>query len=115
MLSNRLLQRKTYEELMQEARMQIPLYTKEWTNLNPSDPAVTILETLSVMTLIQQDSIYQIPETVQRKLFALAGIEGVKGKGSRVLLEASNVKQSVMLPSSQKFNVRGQTWRISAI
>lgn len=110
MLSNRLLQRKTYEELMQEARMQIPLYTKEWTNFNPSDPAVTILETLSVMTLIQQDSIYQIPETVQRKLFALAGIEGVKGKGSRVLLEVSNVKQSVMLPSGQKFNVGGMNY-----
>lgn len=110
MLSNRLLQRKTYEELMQEARMQIPLYTKEWTNLNPSDPAVTILETLSVMTLLQQDSIYQMPELVQRKLFSLAGFEGKRGKCSRVLVGASNVSQGVLLPSGQKFTVGGMNF-----
>lgn len=110
MLSNRLLQRKTYEELMQEARMQIPLYTREWTNLNPSDPAITVLETLSAFTMIQQDSIYQMPEIVQRKLFSLAGFEGKRGKGARVLLSASNVSRGVRIPSGQKFTVGGMSF-----
>ena len=34
MLSEHLLQNKTYEDLMQEARIQIPLYSKEWTDFN---------------------------------------------------------------------------------
>lgn len=85
--------------------MQIPLYTGEWTNLNPSDPAITVLETLSAFTMIQQDSIYQMPEMVQRKLFSLTGFEGKRGKGSRVLLSASNVSQGVRIPSGQKFTV----------
>ena len=113
MLSNRLLQRKTYDELMREARMQIPLYSDEWTNLNPSDPAVTILETLSVMTLVQQDSIYQIPEEVQKKLFSLAGFEGKRGKSSRVLLGASNVSNGVLLPAGQKFTVGDMNYEMN--
>ena len=37
---------KTFEERMAEAIADIPLYTDEWTNFNPSDPGMTILETV---------------------------------------------------------------------
>ncbi len=105
MLSNRLLQEKTFENLMQEARMQIPLYSKEWTNFNPSDPAVTTLETFSAYTVLQQEYIDRIPESVQEKLFAMAGFTRKNGKGARVLVEASNVEQPVLIPAGQKFQI----------
>jgi len=103
MLSHHMLQEQTFENLIQEARKQIPLYTKEWTNFNPSDPAETILENLSAFTILQQAYIDRMPETVQEKLFAMAGFYREKGRTARVLLEAKNVTEKVRIPAGQKF------------
>ena len=54
MLGFHMQQEQTFENLIEEARKQIPLYTKEWTNFNPSDPAETILENLSAFSILQQ-------------------------------------------------------------
>jgi hypothetical protein len=35
---------RTFEQLVNEGRSLIPRYTKEWTNHNPSDPGITLLE-----------------------------------------------------------------------
>ena len=105
MLSHRIKQEQTFENLIQEARKQIPLYTKEWTNFNPSDPAETILENLSAFSILQQAYIDRMPETVQEKLFAMAGFSREKGRSSRILLEAKNVKEAVRIPAGQKFGV----------
>jgi hypothetical protein len=44
------LDNRTYEDLMQEMIASIPKYTKEWTNFNPSDPGIAILELLAWIT-----------------------------------------------------------------
>lgn len=41
------LDTKTYEEISEEMVASIPKYTDKWTNHNPSDPGITILELLS--------------------------------------------------------------------
>ena len=41
------LDTKTYEEISREMVASIPKYTNKWTNHNPSDPGITILELLS--------------------------------------------------------------------
>jgi len=41
------LDTKTYEEISEEMVASIPKYTDKWTNHNPSDPGITILEMLS--------------------------------------------------------------------
>ncbi len=105
MLSHQMLQEQTFENLILEARKQIPLYTKEWTNFNPSDPAETILENLSAFTILQQAYIDQMPEPVQEKLFAMAGFYRQKGRSSRILLEAKGVESPVRIPVRQRFQV----------
>lgn len=105
MLSHHMLQEQTFENLILEARNQIPLYTKEWTNFNPSDPAETILENLSAFTILQQAYIDRMPEEVQEKLFAMAGFRREKGRNARILLEAKNVKESARIPAGQRFRV----------
>lgn len=105
MLSYHITQEQTFENLIQEARNQIPLYTKEWTNFNPSDPAETILENLSAFSILQQAYIDRMPEAVQEKLFAMAGFSRQKGRSSRVLLEAKNVREAVRIPAGQRFQV----------
>ncbi len=105
MLSHRMKQEQTFENLIQEARNQIPLYTREWTNFNPSEPAETILENLSAFTILQQAYIDRMPEAVQEKLFAMAGFHRQKGRTARVLLEARNVTEGVRIPAGQRFVV----------
>lgn len=105
MLSHQMLQEQTFENLILEARNQIPLYTKEWTNFNPSDPAQTILENLSAFTILQQAYIDRMPEEVQEKIFAMAGFHRRKGRSARILLEARGVESPVRIPIRQRFRV----------
>ena len=105
MLSERLTREKTYEDLMQEARTQIPLYSKEWTNFNPSDPAVTMLENISAYTILQQAYMTDITDSTKEKIFSLLGYKRNEGKNARVMLEALNVNSPVKIPSGQRFLV----------
>ena len=96
---------KTYEERMMEAITDIPLYTSEWTNFNPSDPAMTILETLLGFETLQQDSMDDIPIKVRQNLLKLVGFNIKKGKSARLLLSAANVQEAFTLPANHKFRI----------
>lgn len=106
MLSSQLFTSKTIEELMQDARMRIPLLTDEWTNYNPSDPAITTLENFSLLTLLQQKGIEEAPEKAKERLYQMAGFTRKGAKSARVLLKPGNVPEGgVTLPMGQKFLV----------
>ncbi len=107
MLNNRSLDDKTYEELMAEAIMQIPLYSQEWTNYNPSDPGMTILENLTAFGLLQQNQIDQITPAVRLKLLKMAGFEPARGRCARLLLSAEDLEETLSLSSGQKFRLGG--------
>lgn len=48
---------RTYEEILTEATNLIPAYAEEWTDLNPHDPGIAILEVLAWLT---ETYIYQL-------------------------------------------------------
>ena len=62
MLNSVNLNDKTYGELLAEAVARIPLYSREWTNFNVSDPGITMLQNLTAFQLLQQEAINQVPE-----------------------------------------------------
>ncbi|NEO56601.1 MAG: hypothetical protein F6K54_28115 [Okeania sp. SIO3B5] len=41
---------RTYDNLVQEALSMIPTYAPEWTNHNPSDPGITLIELFAYLT-----------------------------------------------------------------
>jgi hypothetical protein len=41
---------RTYADLVQEALLMLPQYAPEWTNHNPSDPGITLIELLAYVT-----------------------------------------------------------------
>ena len=41
---------RTYDDLVQEALSMIPTYAPEWTNHNPSDPGITLIELFAYIT-----------------------------------------------------------------
>lgn len=103
MINSRNLDDKTYEELIAAALAQIPLYSKEWTNFNPSDPGITVLENLSAFQAVQQASLNQVTDAIRLKLLKMAGYEPSEGGSAKVLLRPEGIEAPLLLPSCQKF------------
>ena len=71
------LDTKTYEEISGEIIASIPKYTDKWTNHNPSDPGITILEMLSWIAETTYYRINKIPhESHVNFLRLVAGASG---------------------------------------
>jgi len=69
---------RTYDDILDEMIASIPKYTDKWTNHNPSDPGITILELLS---WIEETTLYRInripEESYVNFLRLIAGASGV--------------------------------------
>lgn len=107
MLEIRKQEDKTFEEWMEEALLKIPLYSREWTNFQPSDPGITILENFIAFHVLQQSQIQKTSPEVLEKLLKFAGITPVPAGSARVLLEAKNLKEHLTFPEQQQFLAGG--------
>lgn len=73
------LDTKTYQEISDEMVASIPKYTDKWTNHNPSDPGITILELLSWIAETTLYRINRIPdESYLNFLRLVAGASGAE-------------------------------------
>lgn len=96
---------KTYDELMEENLNKIPIYSDEWTNFNPSDPAITTLETLSAIQIMQGQDIDSVTPAVKAKLLNMLGYSQKKGRSAEVFLQPKGIKEPLDIPSDQRFMV----------
>lgn len=96
---------KSHEQLMEENIGKIPIYSDEWTNYNPADPGITILENLSAFQILQQNQMDEVPDLVRAKLLQLMGYKPMKGSGAKVYLEPRNVREDFLIPADQRFRV----------
>ena len=94
-----------YDETMERAKMQIPLYCKEWTNFHPSDPGITILENLFAFQLNQQRQISSVSPEVQEKLLNMMNFRRRNNKCARVLLQAHDANEPFLIPVNQRFTL----------
>ena len=53
---------RTYDDLLAEALSMIPTYAPEWTNHNPSDPGITLIELFAYLTEMQIYRINRVTE-----------------------------------------------------
>ena len=105
MLNPKMIPGKTYEQLMEENLGKIPIYSDEWTNFNPADPGITILENLAAFQILQQEQMEQVPDEVRAKLLQLLGYKPEKGSGAKVYLEPRGVRENFLIPADQRFMV----------
>lgn len=73
---------KSFEQIRDEAIAQIPIYSKDWTNYNISDPGVTILENFAAFLALQQGELNEVPEKIRKKLLGLAGFTARRGNAA---------------------------------
>ena len=68
MLNSRKRVEKTHEQMMEDVYSEIPIYSEEGTNYNPSDPGITILEKLTAFILLQNEQLDDRDTRVQQQL-----------------------------------------------
>lgn len=66
---------RSFNDLLQEAKSLIPIYNKDWTNHNPSDPGITLLEMFAWLSEMIIYRLNQVPEANYRAFLELLGIE----------------------------------------
>ncbi len=106
------LDNKTYDDLIQELVTSIPKYTKEWTNFNPSDPGITILELLAWVseTLIYRTNIIPTQSYLQF-LQLIAGsevYEKTDAAHTKLMEYLAKIKKGEVQPELQSLKAEAQ-------
>jgi hypothetical protein len=66
---------RTFDDIVEEAIRLIPQYCPEWTNYNPSDPGITLVELFAWMTEMILYRLNKVPDKVYVTLLDLIGIK----------------------------------------
>lgn len=105
MLNRKNLDNRSFDSRMSEAYTELPLYTEDWTNFNPSDPGVTILENLTAFNNVQLEGINAVTDAVRYYLLKMCGFESKRGKAAKVLLMGKNLTEEVILPANKQLKL----------
>jgi predicted phage baseplate assembly protein len=62
---------RDYDDLVEEARKLLPAYSEEWTNYNPQDPGIAILELLAHLTDTYTYQLDSVTDTHREKYLQL--------------------------------------------
>jgi hypothetical protein len=77
---------RTYADIIAEAVRLIPRYCPDWTNHNPSDPGITILELCSWMTELILYRLNKVPDKNYLTFLDMLGIKLQPAQPARALL-----------------------------
>ncbi len=76
---------RTFHDIVEEAISMIPRYSPEWTNHNPSDPGITLIELAAWMTDLLIYRLNQVPDKNYVAFLNLLGIKLRAPRAARVL------------------------------
>lgn len=85
-----ILDDRSYEQLRKELIERIPVYNKEWTDHNASDPGITLLELFSHLGESILHRFNQIPEKTYLEYLNLLQINRTPATSARALLSIEN-------------------------
>ena len=77
---------RTYADIVAEAMRLIPRYCPEWTNHNPSDPGVTVIELTAWMTELILYRLNRVPEKNYLAFLNMIGIRLRSPQPARALI-----------------------------
>lgn len=90
-----LIDTRNYRALIDETLARVPVHTPEWTNFNPSDPGVTIVQLFAFLTENLIFRANQIPERNRAKFLKLLGIALRSASASRGIVTFENATGAV--------------------
>jgi Baseplate J-like protein len=80
---------RTYDNLVQEAIALIPTYAPDWTNHNPSDPGITLIELFAYLTEILNYRLNRVTPANRYAFLKLLNGEGWQPSVEKSLAEAT--------------------------
>lgn len=92
------LDNRTYDDLVQEALSLIPTYEPEWTNHNPSDPGITIIELFAYLTEMLNYRLNRVTNANKQVFLNLISENKnplVNEKGEPKLLDEENLNEEI--------------------
>lgn len=97
---------RTYDDLVQEALSLIPTYAPEWTNHNPSDPGITLIELFAYLTEMLNYRLNRVTDA--NKLTFLKLINGPDWKPEEPLNLNKEIRETVLKLRSPDRCVMGE-------
>ena len=85
---------RAFHDIVEEAISMIPRYSPEWTNHNPSDPGITLIELAAWMTDLLIYRLNQVPDRNYVAFLNLLGIKLRAPRAARALLRFALVEGS---------------------
>jgi len=82
---------RTFNDIVEEAISMIPRYAPEWTNHNPSDPGITLIELAAWMTDLL---IYRLNQVPDKNYVAFLNLLGIKLRAPRAARGARSLMPS---------------------
>jgi predicted phage baseplate assembly protein len=86
---------RTFNDIVEEAISMIPRYSPEWTNHNPSDPGITLIELAAWMTDLLIYRLNQVPDKNYVAFLNLLGIKLRAPRASRALTRFTMVEGTI--------------------
>jgi uncharacterized phage protein gp47/JayE len=83
---------RKFDDIVDEAIRLIPRYCPEWTNHNPTDPGVTLIELFAWMTEMTLYRLNKVPEKTYLSLLELMGLSLVAPQSARAIVRFSLVE-----------------------
>jgi uncharacterized phage protein gp47/JayE len=77
---------RTFDDIVAEAIRLIPRYCPEWTNHNPTDPGITLVELFAWMTEMTLYRLNQVPEKIYLSLLELMGLSLIPPQSARAVV-----------------------------
>lgn len=77
------LDNRRFDDILAEIRTRIPRYTPEWTDLNDSDPGITIAQLLAWLSEMLLFRMGRVPELNYLKFLQLVGLELLPAEPAR--------------------------------
>ena len=78
------LDNRRFQDIVDEAKRLIPEYCPEWTNLEPSDPGVVLIELFAWMSEMLMFRLDQVPQAFYLRMLDLLGVQPFPPQAARL-------------------------------
>jgi predicted phage baseplate assembly protein len=105
-----ILDDRTFDQILSQAKLLIPRYAPAWTNQSETDPGITLMELFAWMTEMLLYRVNQVPDLNYIKFLELLGIELKPAQPARTDITfklTSSAVQTVIVPAGTQVAAGG--------